>query len=76
MLFSPGANLYETPWSTDGAGTIKRLIRPEPVVAMHLDPQAVDEAESKVRKNFPAAIVFRIAGETVELPARGSGSSA
>lgn len=68
LLFSPDSNLYDSPWSTDGARTIKRFIRPERVVAMHIDPRAVDEAESKVRVNFPAAIVFRTAGETVELP--------
>ena len=66
LLFSTDANLYETPWSTAGAATIKKLIRPERVVAMHLDPRAVDQAESKVKENFPAAIVFRTAGSAVE----------
>jgi L-ascorbate metabolism protein UlaG (beta-lactamase superfamily) len=59
LLFSPDVNLYKNRWSEKGFVIVKEYIKPKNIIAMHINPKEYDEAEKKVKENFPYALVFR-----------------
>lgn len=59
LLFTPDINLYDNDWVKKGNEVINSAIVPKTVIAMHIDPNAMDEAEKKIKVNYPDGIVFR-----------------
>jgi len=64
LLFAPAAMIYPSQWVPRGFETIMELIKPGRVIAMHLNPKAMDDEEKKVKAHFPEAVFFRTVGES------------